>query len=341
MGREVEEAMQRSEWERVPRMKLAHLPTPLEPAPRLGEAIGLRHLWVKRDDLTGLAAGGNKARKLEYLMAEAQALGATTVITFGAIQSNHACMTAAAAARLGMSAVLVLNGAEPEDPQGNLLLDRLLGARVLFVPEGDRARKAAANAEAERLRERGERPYVIPTGGSTPLGSLGYALAVQELAEQSEALGIRFRRLFVASGSGGTHAGLHLGARAFLPDLQVMGVAVGEEVEWLRSKVLACAAGAAEAFGIAPAPTAEEITLLGEYAAPGYGVPGPAALEAMRLVARTEGLFVDPVYTAKALSALIDHARTGRLDPEEPVLFWHTGGLPGLFANPAFCLEEA
>jgi L-cysteate sulfo-lyase len=332
--------MSRSGWERVPRVKLAHLPAPLEPAPRLGEAVGLRRLWVKRDDLTGLGAGGNKARKLEYLMAEAQALGATTVITVGAVQSNHACMTAAAAARLGMSAVLVLSGAEPDEARGNLLLDRLLGARVLFVPEGDQARQAVANAEAERLRARGERPYVIPTGGSTPLGCLGYTLAMRELAQQSEALGIRFRRLFVASGSGGTQAGLHLGARAFLPDLQVVGVAVGEAVEWLRGEVLACAAGAAEAFGIAPAPTAGEITLLGEYAAPGYGVPGPAAREAMRLAARTEGLFVDPVYTAKALAGLIDHARAGRLDPDEPVLFWHTGGLPGLFADPALCLEE-
>jgi len=319
-------------WEQVPRLTLAHLPTPLEPAPRLGEAIGLRRLWVKRDDLTGLAAGGNKARKLEYLMADAQTRGADTVITVGAVQSNHACMTAAAARRLGMDAVLILSGAEPDTPCGNLLLDSLMGARVRFVPTGGRARQAAADAEADRLRARGKRPYVIPTGGSTPLGALGYVRAMQELAEQSRSLGIEFRRLFVACGSGGTHAGLLLGARRFLPGLETIGVAVGDPLSWLLREVASVAAGAAEAYGLGPAPAPEEVTLPGEYGGPEYGTPGPAAVEAIRLLARTEGLFVDPVYTGKALSGLIDWARSGRLDPDEPVLFWHTGGVAGLFA---------
>lgn len=323
----------REPWEQVPRLALAHLPTPLAPARRLGAALGLKQLWIKHDDLTGIGPGGNKARKLEYLLAAAQAEGADTIVTIGAAQSNHASMTAAAAARLGMETLLVLSGAAPARAQGNLLLNRLVGARILFTERSGWARQEIAVAEAARLRAQGRRPYVVPMGGSSALSTLGYVRAVQELAGQAEAGGLRFRRVFFACGSGGTHAGILLGARLFLRDLQVIGVGVGDPVAWLSAEVLKLARATVQAYGLGAAPARGDLTLLGDYGGPDYGVATDESREAVRLAARTEGLLLDPFYTGKALAALADQARTGQLDPEEPVLFWHTGGTAGLYAG--------
>jgi D-cysteine desulfhydrase family pyridoxal phosphate-dependent enzyme len=328
--------------EGVPRLRLAHLPTPLEFAPRLGAALGLPHLLVKRDDCTGLALGGNKARKLEYLLYEARANAADTLITTGGAQSNHARMTAAAACRLGMRAILVLADDPPREVQGNLLIDRLCGAEVRL--EGDvSAAEMALRMErlAAALREQGHRPYIIPVGGSTPLGCLGYARAVAELAEQAAALDVRVDAMVVATGSTGTLAGMLLGAAAWLPGVRLYGISVSPPAPAGRSKAFAIADTAAQNYGLPlQAAGPEEVCVEDRWLGPGYGVPTPEGVEAMRLAARTEGLILDPVYTAKALAGLRALAAEGILQPRETVVFWHTGGAPALFAHETLVVEE-
>jgi 1-aminocyclopropane-1-carboxylate deaminase/D-cysteine desulfhydrase-like pyridoxal-dependent ACC family enzyme len=233
--------------DRFPRIPLAHLPTALEPAPRLGAAIGLPKLWLKRDDCTGLAMGGNKARKLEYLLAEAVEQRADVLLTCGGVQSNHARMTAAAACKLGMASVLFLCDPQPAVEQGNLLLDRLFGAEVRFLPGAAISdSNAAMEAEAAELRARGRRPYIIPVGGSTPLGCLGYVRAVRELAEQARAQGLRLDAITITAGSTGTLAGTLLGARAFLPETRVYGISVSPRAEAGQRKCAGIIRDAAE-----------------------------------------------------------------------------------------------
>lgn len=329
------------ELARIPRISLAHLPTPLEPAPRLGEALGVPRLWVKRDDLTGLALGGNKARKLEYLMAEALEQGADTVLTTGGVQSNHARMTAAAACRLGLRAVLVLADPPPPTEQGNLLLDRLFGAEVQFLPGADLAEMhAALERAAAALRAEGRKPYIIPVGGSTPLGCLGYARAVEELAAQAAASRLRIDAMVVAVGSTGTLAGMLLGCRQFLPETRVYGVSVSPAAGPGRRKCARIAAEAAALLGLDWRPAPEEIPIFDDWLGPGYGFPTPEGLEAIRLAARTEGYLLDPVYTGKAAAGLLDHVRRGLVPPGETVVFIHTGGQPALFAAAGALLEH-
>jgi L-cysteate sulfo-lyase len=288
-----------------PRISLATLPTPLQEAPRLRAALGgpgrCPKILIKRDDLTGLAFGGNKVRKLEFLVADALAQGATRLITAGAAQSNHARMTAAAARVAGLEATLVLTAPHAAPPvQGNLLLDRLLGADVQLIPTGS-DELAAMEALAATLRERGERPYVIPVGGSNAIGVFGYVAATLELVGQLVAQGEAPRWLYYANGSRGTQAGLALGAKIYGASYGVRGIAVsGGDLE-KRQRALAIAT--------------------------------PACLEAIALLARHEAIFLDPVYSAKALAGLIADIRAGALDPNEPVVFLHTGGTPALFAH--------
>jgi D-cysteine desulfhydrase family pyridoxal phosphate-dependent enzyme len=322
-----------SHLDEIPRIPLAHLPTPLEPAPRLGAAIGLPRLWVKRDDNTGLALGGNKARKLEYLMAEAREQRADLVMTTGGIQSNHARMTAAAARRLGMGSVLFLCEPAPDRTQGNLLLDRLLGAEIRFLPDlslGEMNREMAAAAEG--FRAEGRRPYIIPVGGSTALGCLGYVRAVRELAEQLDAAGERLDAMTVAVGSTGTFAGILLGRDLFLPDTRVYGISVAPPAAVGARRCAAIAAEAAGLIGAAVREGIESPPVYDDWLGPAYGVPTPEGLEVIRTAARTEGLLLDPVYTGKALAGTRGLAERGALKPEETVLFWHTGGAPALFA---------
>ncbi|MFN3652836.1 MAG: D-cysteine desulfhydrase family protein [Armatimonadota bacterium] len=319
----------------VPRVSLAHLPTPLERAPRLGRAIGLPQLRVKRDDATGLALGGNKARKLEYLLADARTQGADVVITTGGVQSNHARMTAAAARRLGMEAVLCLCDPEPEEARGNLLLDRVLGADVRFWPGLSLGEMhAALDRLADELRAAGRRPYVIPVGGSTPLGSLGYVRAVRELAEQAAAEGLWIDAMTVAAGSTGTLAGILLGARLFLPGTRVYGISVCPGISGLRRKCAETIAAAAELLGADWRPDPDEVPILGDWLGEGYGIPTEEGREAIRLAACTEGYLVDPVYTGKSLAGTRGLAARGELLPGETVVYWHTGGAPALFAFP-------
>ena len=326
--------------ERIPRERLAHRPTPLEDAPRLGAAISLPRLRVKRDDATGLAFGGNKARKLEFLLADARSQGADVLLTTGGAQSNHARMTAAAARRLGMEAILFLCDAPPAEEQGNLLLDRILGAEVRFLPglpleEIYRRMEAAAEA----LRHAGRRPYFIPVGGSTALGCLGYVDAVRELAEQAG--GRAPDALVIAAGSTGTLAGVLLGTRLFLPRTRVYGISVSPPAPAGRRKCARIAAEAAALLGVDWQPAPEEIPILDDWLGAGYGIPTPEGMDALRLAARTEGLLLDPVYTAKALAGAIGLAARSELRPEDEVVYWHTGGAPALFAFGPHVLERS
>jgi D-cysteine desulfhydrase family pyridoxal phosphate-dependent enzyme len=317
----------------LPRYPLATLPTPLHRAGNLETALGPRcpRIYLKRDDLTGLAFGGNKARKLEYLLADALANEATTLVTEGAAQSNHARITAAAAAIAGLRSLLVLDARHGSDIAGNLLLDHLLGAEVRIVPD-KAARTALMAAIGDELRAAGERPYVIPTGGSVPIGAAGYVTMVAELLAQLLTAGEAPSRLYFATGSLGTQAGLVVGARAFSAPFAVYGVAVEHPVEQLIADGATLANGTAELLGLGQRFTASDITIEGGFIGAAYGVPTEEGLESIRLLARTEAVFLDPVYSGKAMAALISHARAGNLDPSEAVVFLHTGGGPSLFA---------
>lgn len=320
-----------------PRLTLAHLPTPLEPAPRLGAAIGLPQLWMKRDDCTGLAMGGNKARKLEYLVAEARTQAADVLLTTGGAQSNHARMTAAAACRYGMQSLLFLCDPQPPMEQGNLLLDRLFGAEVRFLPGLTiHDMNARMEEEAELVRARGRRPYIIPVGGSTSLGCLGYVRAVEELARQTAEIGLRVDAMVVATGSTGTLSGVLIGARLFMPGARVYGISVSPSAELGRRKCAGIVAGASELLGEPWRPAGEEVTLRDDWLGPGYGISTPEGMEAIDLAARMEGILLDPVYTGKALAGAKGLASEGELHPGDHVVFWHTGGAPALFAFPTF-----
>jgi D-cysteine desulfhydrase family pyridoxal phosphate-dependent enzyme len=308
----------------LPRFSLAALPTPVMPLPRLSEALGFR-LLVKRDDLTGLAFGGNKTRKLELLLADALAQGAEMLLTTGAAQSNHCRQTAAAAAKAGLACRLVLM--EPPKSSGNLLLDGLLGAEVRWTTrerrDADLAR-AAEDAAAE-----GRHPYVIPYGGSNALGAAAYAYALEELLSQ----GVTPDTIVFATSSGGTQAGLVAGARLLGFRGRILGISVDEPAEVLRPRVAALASQTAALLGQSADFRPEEILVEDAYAAPGYGVLTEAETAAILRLARTEGLLVDPVYTGRAAAGLLDLASKGAFRTGETVLFWHTGGTPGLFAH--------
>jgi D-cysteine desulfhydrase family pyridoxal phosphate-dependent enzyme len=321
---------------RFPRELLCHLPTPLERLPRLSAHLGGADVWVKRDDATGLALGGNKARKLEFLLGHARAAGADTLITCGAPQSNHCRMTAAAAARAGMACILVLQDrvAHPDRAlymsSGNVLLDRLTGAR-LHIVGADADMEAELARVADEVRAGGGRPYVIPLGGSNPIGVLGYVDAAVELERQAAEAGLVIDALAVAAGSGGTQAGLvaGMGERA-----RVIGICIGDPPDAMRSAVEGLTAGVSDLLGI-DAPGADRIDIRGGFIGPRYGEPTPEMVEAVRLCAELEGLILDPVYTGKAMAGLIASIRSGELGPGRNVVFMHTGGTPSLFVYHA------
>jgi D-cysteine desulfhydrase family pyridoxal phosphate-dependent enzyme len=318
----------------LPRYPLATLPTPLQRARNLEAALGPRcpRIYLKRDDLTGLAFGGNKARKLEYLLADALANEATTLVTEGAVQSNHARITAAAAAIAGLRSVLVLDARHGSEVAGNLLLDHLLGAEVRIVPDKVTRTEVMA-AIGDELRAAGERPYLIPTGGSVPIGAAGYVTMVAELLGQLVTAAEAPSRLYFATGSLGTQAGLVVGARAFSAPFAVYGVAVEHPVEQLIVDGVALANGTAVLLESDERFSATDISINGAFIGADYGVPTEEGIEAIRLLAWTEAIFLDPVYSGKAMAALICDARTGELGPNEAVVFLHTGGGPSLFAG--------
>ncbi|MBV4487768.1 D-cysteine desulfhydrase [Pseudomonas sp. SWRI153] len=325
--------MIKQQLERFHRLDLLNTPTPLEKLERLSAWLG-REVYIKRDDLTPLAMGGNKLRKLEYLAADALAQGADTLITAGALQSNHVRQTAALAARLGLGCVALLEnslGTDNRDYTGNgnrLLLD-LFETGVELVDNLDNADEQLA-ALATRLRSNGKKPYLVPIGGSNALGALGYVRAGLELAEQIKQTGLDFAAVVLASGSAGTHSGLALALSEALPQLQVIGVTVSRSDEDQRPKVQGLAERTAELLGV-ELPTSFNVELWDEYFGPRYGEPNAGTLAAVKLLAGQEGLLLDPVYTGKAMAGLLDGIGRQRFD-EGPIIFLHTGGALALFA---------
>lgn len=312
----------------ISRLHFAHLPTAIEELPRLSEALGGPHILIKRDDQTGLAFGGNKTRKLEFLVAEALDQGARTLISGGAMQSNHCRQTAAAAARFGLECTLVLTGELPERPSANLLLDELFGAKIVAVPDRkDRDRilqETFGNAVAE-----GKKPYLVPYGGSSPTGALGYAFAMEEFLKQN----LHADWIVFGTSSGGTHAGLVLGQQVFGFNGKVLGISIDESQEWLKTHVSKLASDASEKMGERIEFGPADVLANADYCGAGYGVLTDGEREAVRLFAKFEGLLLDPVYTGRAAAGMIDLIRKGFFKSDETVLFWHTGGQPALFAD--------
>lgn len=312
------------------RVELATLPTPLERMSRLGERLGIERLFIKRDDLTGLAFGGNKARKLEYLGAAALRSGCDTLVTGGGIQSNHARTTAAAAARLGLDCHLLLDGVAPGHKTANLLLDHLFGATLHFTgsPHDYGELETEIDRVGAELARSGQRPYVIPVGGASPPGVVAYVEAARELLEQLEELGSGPPdTIVVAVGSGGTYAGLLAGLAG---STTVLGIDVGTRPE-LETVVSRMAVDAAATSGRRDAIGAVRIDR--EFFGDGYGELTPSGLEAIRLTAGLEGIAVDPVYTAKAMAGLIGRVADHSIDGAGTIVFWHTGGSVALFAD--------
>ncbi|MCU0612499.1 MAG: D-cysteine desulfhydrase family protein [Candidatus Eisenbacteria bacterium] len=317
----------------LPRFPLASLPTPVHPLERLSLLLGGPLVLVKRDDLTGLALGGNKTRKLEFLIGDALAGGADTVITAGATQSNHCRQTAAAAARAGLQCHLVLGGSPPEAPTGNLLLDGLLGASVHWA--GPDRRGETMTDVAVELRGRGRKVYVIPYGGSNEVGATGYVVAMGEFCRQMAEREQTVDLIVFATSSGGTQAGLVVGARAFGFSGQILGISV-DKVErgapTYERELTALAAATSERIGLGARHGEDDFWVDYDYVGDGYGILMERERDAIGLMARTEGMLLDPVYTGKAMGALMDMIRRGLIGPSKTVLFWHTGGGPALFA---------
>jgi L-cysteate sulfo-lyase len=319
-----------------PRVPLAHLPTRLEILPRLSEHLGGPEIWVKRDDCTGLATGGNKTRKLEFSMGEALDRGADTIITVGAVQSNHVRQTAAAACKLGMKCEVLLEHrvSDPSElyrTSGNVLLDRIFGANLREYDAGTDF-DAAMEEVAGEVRAAGGAPYIVPGGASNPVGALGYVGCGEELLQQCDEQDVAFDHIVIATGSAGTHAGLAVGLRGSGSDLPILGVGVNAPQDVQEERVFKLAVETADLVGKPGCVARDDIIADCNYIGPGYGQPTEAMNEAVLLLARTEGLLFDPVYSGKALAGMIDYVREGRFGKGQRIVFLHTGGAVGLFA---------
>jgi len=312
----------------IPRLHFAHLPTLIEELPRLSIHLAGPRILIKRDDQTGLAFGGNKTRKLEFLVAEAQEKASKMLISGGAIQSNHCRQTAAAAARYGFECTLVLTGDLPNEPSANLLLDGLFGAKIVNVTDR-KDRDRILQETFDDAVTKGKNPYLVPYGGSSPTGALGYAFAMEELMKQN----VHADWIVFGTSSGGTHAGLVLGQRVFGYPGKVLGISIDESEEWLKSHVSTLASDASQKLGERIEFTQADVLANADYCGAGYGVLTKAEREAVNLFARYEGLLLDPVYTGRAAAGMIDLIRKGFFREDETVLFWHTGGQPALFAD--------
>ncbi|MBN8891126.1 MAG: D-cysteine desulfhydrase [Rhodospirillales bacterium 70-18] len=325
---------------RFPRVKLCHAPTPLEFMPNLTRHLGGPQLWIKRDDCTGVATGGNKNRKLEFLMGEALAMGATHIVTQGAVQSNHVRQTAAVAAKLGLKCTALLehrvqtNDSDYNDG-GNVLMDRLMGIAIEYRPGGTDM-QAAIEEVGERLKAQGEVPYVIPGGGSNATGALGYANVALELLAQANEMGLRIDRLVHATGSAGTQAGLVAGLEALNSGIRVLGIGVRNPKDRQEAAVHKLAEATAAKLGLSGGIRREAVEANCDYVGAGYGIPTEGMAEAVAMLARQEGIFLDPVYSGKGMAGLIDLIRKGAFSRDENVVFLHTGGQVGLFAYADF-----
>ena len=319
-----------------PRFRISHLPTPLEPLDRLQKHLTGPRLYIKRDDCTGLALGGNKTRKLEFLIGDALGKGATAVITEGGLQSNHARQTAAAAAKAGLRHHLVLDHQVPIDTSiyrgnGNVLLDHLLGGTIHLCAPGETRAEVVERLAAE-LRAGGDVPYVIPTGGSNETGALGYVSAASELLQQARDADISIDCVLFPTASGGTQAGLMVGMALGQADISVSGIDIEGDTDALATHIEEVAARCATKVGLAEGNWSPSPEIVRGYAGPGYGIPTPGMVEAVNLTAALEGIVLDPVYTGKAMAGLIDMVRSGAFAADDTIVFIHTGGAPGLFA---------
>jgi L-cysteate sulfo-lyase len=312
------------------RLTLAHLPTPIERLERLSKYLDGPDLLIKRDDQTGLALGGNKARKLEFLCADALTHNCDHIITCGSTQSNHCRQTAAAAAKLGLDCSLVLSGDRPEILGGNTLLDQMLGAHLYWT--GRRPAEDVMQEVGKRLSSEGHKPYTIPKGGSNPLGAVGYVWAMKELADQLMKQDLDPDLIVFASSSGGTQAGMVLGKKLYHVPGQILGISNHHTAETLKHQVATLAAETATLLGLNDLNFADEVKVDDSYLGKGYGIVSELEREAVHLLARSEGILLDPVYTGKAMGGLIQQIRQGRWQRGQQLLFWHTGGTPALFA---------
>jgi len=321
---------------RFPRRRYTPGPTPLEPMPRFSQALGGPEVWIKRDDLLGLAPGGNKTRKLEFLVADALARGADTLVTCGAPQSNHCRITLAAAVREGLACRFVIEervpGSYSDEASGNHFLFRLMGVESIEVVPAGTDMAAAMQRVADEVSSQGRTPYVIPGGGSNALGGLGYVACAQELQQQCFEQGVRFDRVVVGSGSSGTHGGLLAGFLGNRIDVPIVGIGVSRDPADQDPLVHREAQAVCTLLGLdLQVPRASVITY-GDYWRPKYSVPNARMIEAVRMLARTEAILLDPVYTGKVMAGLIDLSRKGVFRRDERVLFLHTGGSPSLSA---------
>jgi D-cysteine desulfhydrase len=316
--------------DRLPRVRLGFFPTPLEELSRLTKTLGGPRLLIKRDDQTGLASGGNKTRKLEFSVAEALRQGADTLVTVGGVQSNHCRQTAAAAARCGLRCIAVLRGHPPAAANGNLLLDYLLGAQVVF--SGDRTREDVAEDVIEEQRAAGHRPYFIPVGASNEVGAAGFVAAMEEMDVQLKERNLHVDRVVFASSSFGTQAGLCVGAKTVGFEGQIAAIAIDSSRAELQEGVAAISEATVRRLGLETAVAPEEVVAYDGYLGAGYAIMGEPEREAISLVARTEGILLDPVYTGRAMAGLIDLVRQGEFGKDETIVFWHTGGSAALFA---------
>ncbi len=330
---------------RFARRRYTPYPTPLEPLPSLTRLFGGPELWVKRDDLLGLAAGGNKTRKLEFLVADALAQGADTLITVGAVQSNHCRLTLAAAVKEGLECQLVLEqrvpGSYREDASGNNFLYQLLGVERVLVVDAGADLGAAMQGLADELAAQGRKGYVIPGGGSNALGALGYVACAEEVMQQAFDMGVAFDHLVASSGSGGTHAGLVVGLHGVNANLPLTGVSVRAAKAPQEAKIHDLAQATADLLGVRTPVPRELVEVVDDYVGPGYSLPTPEMVEAVQLFARHEGILLDPVYTGKTAAGLIGMLRAGRFAAGERVLFLHTGGSPALYAYEDVVLGRA
>ena len=322
----------------VERVPIAFLPTPLVEMKRLSEVLGGPRIFVKRDDQTGLATGGNKARKLEFLIADALSQGADTVLTAGGPQSNHVRQTAAAAAMFGLRSVLVLGGSDPGGWNGNLLLDDLLGAEVRWA--GDRPLDEAMADFAEEEEKAGYRTYAIGLGGSTAVGAVGYVAAMEELMAQLEDRALQIDALIVPNGSAGTQAGMLVGAKAIGFEGQIVGISVSGDEGILKAILRELVRDTADFLGLEVTLEDRDFVVYDDYVGDGYGVLGDPEREAIRLVARSEAILLDPVYTGRAMAGFLDLTRRGVFHAGQTILFWHTGGSAALFAYAEGLLQR-
>jgi D-cysteine desulfhydrase family pyridoxal phosphate-dependent enzyme len=315
------------------RVRFDGFPTPLQRMLNLSRALGGPNLFVKRDDITDLAFGGNKARKLEFVFGDAVEKGADVVVAAGVVQSNCVSMVASAARKLGMKPVLVLQGKEPEEVDGNLLLDKLLSAEIRYADTLSWDVTGKLASVADEFREKGYTPYIIPVGATTPLSLLGYAVAMEELVNQFDEIGESLDYVVCACGTGGTQAGLILGKKLLDVGVEVLGVTVFADKVAASDHIAELVNGAAELLEVDLAVSAGEVAVFDEYIKEGYGVLNEPVTEALKLTAETEGIFLDPVYTGKAMAALIDLIKKDCFKEEDNVAFLHTGGLPSLFPH--------